>query len=213
MPSSPKIPRERILQTALEMLIAQGYPAISITALAKALNCSTQPISWQFGGMDGLRAALADEALCYINARITAQSGHGLAAFRKVGEMYVDLAIDEPHLFRFVLMGESGRRVEGARLALLDQERSARLMREIAEETGATQPEAANYMQTLILYTHGISSLLAAGVLQKQKADVHAMLCKTGLELTTVLHIPPEKAAKLLQLPFPLQDNTKENDL
>ena len=48
MPSSPKIPKELILEYALKMLIRDGYAALNIKALAKEIGCSTQPISWHF---------------------------------------------------------------------------------------------------------------------------------------------------------------------
>ncbi len=46
---------EDILQTALEIVTQDGYAALNIKAVAKKLGCSTAPISWQFGGMEGLR--------------------------------------------------------------------------------------------------------------------------------------------------------------
>ena len=60
MPSSPKIKKEDILQTALEIVTQDGYAALNIKAVAKKLGCSTAPISWQFGGMDGLRQELRE---------------------------------------------------------------------------------------------------------------------------------------------------------
>lgn len=53
MPSSPKIPKEMILNAALTMLIRDGYSALNIKALAEELHCSTQPISRHFGNMEG----------------------------------------------------------------------------------------------------------------------------------------------------------------
>jgi len=65
MPSSPKVPKEKILKAALDLLIREGYGAINIKALAKEIGCSTQPISWHFGNMDGLRRSLTEHALTY----------------------------------------------------------------------------------------------------------------------------------------------------
>ena len=48
MPTRPKIPKETILQHALDMLIQDGYSSINIKTLAKKIGCSTQPISWHF---------------------------------------------------------------------------------------------------------------------------------------------------------------------
>jgi hydrogenase maturation factor len=58
MPSSPKVQKELILKTAMELLIREGYAAINIKTVANELGCSTQPISRQFGSMDGFRKEL-----------------------------------------------------------------------------------------------------------------------------------------------------------
>ena len=66
MPSSPKIKKEDILQAALELVSKNGYAALNIKAVAGELGCSTAPISWQFGGMDGLREELIPFAEQYV---------------------------------------------------------------------------------------------------------------------------------------------------
>lgn len=58
MPSSPKVQKETILQTAYEMLLRDGYGGINIKTIANELGCSTQPISRQFGSMEGFRREL-----------------------------------------------------------------------------------------------------------------------------------------------------------
>ena len=74
MPSSPKIPKETILQHALEMLIQDGYASINIKALAARIGCSTQPISWHFGNMENFRNALTEYALVYANKKMLSAS-------------------------------------------------------------------------------------------------------------------------------------------
>ena len=60
-----QIPKEKILETALQLLIRDGHEAITIKAVAKELGTSTQPISWTFGNMENFRTALAEYALNY----------------------------------------------------------------------------------------------------------------------------------------------------
>ena len=55
MPRSVQITKEKILTAALDVLIREGYSAVSIKSIARELNCSTQPIAWQFGNMDNMR--------------------------------------------------------------------------------------------------------------------------------------------------------------
>ncbi len=108
MPTSPKIPKETILQHALDMLIRDGYSSINIKTLAKRIGCSTQPISWHFGNMENFRNALTEYALDYANEKMLSAS-EGMSAFSNVGIGYINLAFDEPNLFRYLYMsGESG---------------------------------------------------------------------------------------------------------
>ena len=60
MPSTPKVQKEIILKTAFELLLCEGYGAINIKTVAQQLGCSTQPISRQFGSMDGFRKELLE---------------------------------------------------------------------------------------------------------------------------------------------------------
>ena len=63
MARKTQISKEVILEAALKMLIRDGYSAINIKTLSKAIGCSTQPLVWHFDNMEGLRKALADHAL------------------------------------------------------------------------------------------------------------------------------------------------------
>ena len=49
MPRSVQIIKEKILAAAMNILIRDGYSAVNIKSIAKELECSTQPIAWQFG--------------------------------------------------------------------------------------------------------------------------------------------------------------------
>ena len=106
MPRSVQITKEKILTAALDVLIRDGYSAVSIKSIARELNCSTQPIAWQFGNMDNMREALTMEAVTYANKKMMPTSTDCIEAFWQIGYGYINLAFDTPNLFRFVYMGE-----------------------------------------------------------------------------------------------------------
>lgn len=199
MPSSPKIPKDRIVQTALRILIREGYAAITIQRIARELNCSTQPISWQFGGMDNFREALAAAAMEHVGQRLTSQADNPVAAFEQLGRAYVDVALDEPNLFCFICMGGSGRHVEGGLLSLLDRDRNVQLQQALADTLHITMAQAETFMNTMVIYAHGIAAMVASGVVRETKEQVHAMLRETGLTLLSALGLGREEADKLLQ--------------
>lgn len=194
MPSNPKIPKELILETALSMLIRDGYKAINIKAVAKELHCSTQPISWQFGGMDGFRAELTEAAMRYVNQKIAPSAKKIVASFEQIGEAYVDIAIDEPNLFCFIFMGESGRTVNGGLLSLLNYDKNVKIQQGLSEILQITPEQAGTFINTMVIYTHGIASLIAAGVVKEEKETAHKMVRSTGITFLEALGISNEKA-------------------
>lgn len=106
MPSSPKIKKEDMLQAALKIVAKNGYAALNIKAVAKELGCSTAPISWQFGGMDGLREELIPFVEKYVENTYYSQSKNEFATFEQRGKGTIDLALENPNLFHFLYTGQ-----------------------------------------------------------------------------------------------------------
>ena len=159
------ITKEIILQNALEMLIEEGYSSISIHTLAKRIGCSTQPIAWHFDNMEGLRKALYVYALEYAENKtgpIVKKNGY---AFRKMGEAYIDTAIKEPNLFKFLYLGEGPVSKPFNLSDLPTGKADAEMIKNISEEMGLTEDACAVVVQDTIFYTHGIASMIATGVL------------------------------------------------
>ena len=175
MPSSPKIPKETILKTALDMLIEDGYASIHIKSLAKRLGCSTQPISWHFGNMENFRHALTAYALHYANEKMLS-AAQGMSAFSNVGKGYIDLAFDAPNLFRYLYMsGESGYHAGGFDILTTADANSA-MADQIATQIGIPADQAAEFFRNTIIYTHGLACFLVSGLIKASKEEVYAMM-------------------------------------
>lgn len=182
MPRSVSITKERILTAALDILIRDGYSAVNIKSIAKELNCSTQPIAWQFGNMENMREALTEKAVAYSNQKMMPTSQNCLKAFWQIGCAYIDLAFDEPNLFRFVYMGESRIYCRGDYSSILTDNGNAYLIDQLYPFLGIEKVQAEKLLQTMIVYTHGISSLVVAGVLNCTKEQVRNLVKDFGLE-------------------------------
>lgn len=198
MPSSPKVSKERMLQAALDILIRDGYQAVNIKRVAQAIGCSTQPISWQFGGMEGFRAALAEAAEAYVEQLLLVPADNAVAAFAKEGEAYVDLAIDRPNLFRFLYLGESGRGVEGGFMSLMARENNQRLQSELAQTLQIPPQDAGAFMRAMVIYTHGIASLIVAGVVGEERDTAHQMVRQTGITMLQGIGVARQRAEAFL---------------
>ena len=186
MPRSVQITKEKILTAALDVLIREGYSAVSIKSIARELNCSTQPIAWQFGNMDNMREALTKEAIAYANQKMMPTSTNCIEAFWQIGYGYINLAFDTPNLFRFVYMGESKNYCRGGFNSILTDKGNAVLIDKLYPYLNISREQAEVLFQRMIVYTHGMVSLVVAGVLNCTKEQVYSIVKNFGLDLLSL---------------------------
>ena len=173
-----QIPKEKILETALQLLIRDGYEAITIKAVAKELGTSTQPISWTFGNMENFRTALAEYALAYANQKMHSDSYDSMEAYGKVGTGYVDMAYDEPNLIRFLRLDEKRLQGSGRLGGSFDEKAKADRRKAFAGQYGCTEEEAEKFMLNMMIYTQGLVSMILAGGINIAREDAHQLLHK-----------------------------------
>lgn len=186
MPRSVQITKEKILTAALDILIRDGYSTVNIKSIAKELKCSTQPIAWQFGNMDNMREALTQEAVIYANQKMMPTSTDCIEAFWQIGYAYINLAFDIPNLFRFVYMGESKNYCRGGFNSILTDRGNAILIDKLYQYLNISREQAGMLFQRMIVYTHGIVSLVVAGVLNCTKEQVCSMVKEFGSDLLSL---------------------------
>ena len=186
MPRSVQITKEKILTAALDVLIREGYSAVSIKSIARELNCSTQPIAWQFGNMDNMREALTKEAVTYANKKMMPTSTDCIEAFWQIGYGYINLAFDTPNLFRFVYMGESKNYCRGGFNSILTDKGNAVLIDKLYPYLNISREQAEVLFQRMIVYTHGMVSLVVAGVLNCTKEQVYSIVKDFGSDLLSL---------------------------
>ena len=175
-----QISKEIILQAALEMLIRKGYSAINIKTLSKKIGCSTQPLVWHFENMEGLRKALAEYALNYANEKMRSCMQNGMEAFVDFGIAYINLAFDEPNLFKYLYMsGESGFQAGGF-YVLVNADENAIIAGQIAGYLKISEEDASHFLQNIMIYTHGLASFIASGIITSSKEEVKTMVKQTA---------------------------------
>ena len=175
-----QISKEMILQAALEMLIRKGYSAINIKTLSKEIGCSTQPLVWHFENMEGLRKALAEYALNYANEKMRSCMQNGMETFVDFGIAYINLAFDEPNLFKYLYMsGESGFQAGGFAV-LVNADENAVIAGKIAGYVKISKEDASHFLQNIMIYTHGLASFIASGIITSSKEEVKTMVKQTA---------------------------------
>ena len=170
-----------MLQAALELVARDGYAALNIKAVARELGCSTAPISWQFGGMDGLREELIPFAEQYVEDKYYSRNENEVAAFEQRGRGTIDLALENPNLFRFLYTGERSQILStGFRLQTNNPDID-NMYQKMAELLEITLNQVMDFAMTMMVYTQGIGTLIASGIVKDTKENMYRMLHNTGL--------------------------------
>ncbi len=176
MARKTQISKDIILQSALHMLIRDGYSSINIKTLAKEIGCSTQPIVWHFENMEGLRTALAEYAREYANHKMRPTGDNAVAAFEHVGKAFVEMAVKEPNLFRFLNLNEKKSKSEESFGAIITNKDNAEMLKSIGAYLEISEESAGRYLQNTMIYAHGIATLVATNVITATEEEMMSMI-------------------------------------
>ena len=189
------ISKEIILEAALKMLIRDGYSSVNVKTLAAEIGCSTQPIVWHFENMEGLRRALAEYAMAYAAKKAASSYENKLDSFEFLGRSYVKMALKEPNLFKFLYLGENPL---GKPYNLKDVGRGKHkeMIAMIADQTGLNEEQVMRFVRDTIIYSHGIATMLATGVLKGTEKEMMEMINNAADAFIRNEGIEPEKTAE-----------------
>lgn len=196
MGRSVRIPKEKLLQTGLEMIIKDGYSSINITSLAREAGCSTQPVAWHFGNMENFRKELAAYAQNYVNEKMRSDTKDPLMSFLHTGKVIIDMAFDEPKLISFIRLSESGTRFSEERGFIFEDSKDTVLASDIARKFSITEKAASELMQAAMVYNHGLATLISTGVMSCEKSRAYKMLTDFGIVYLKGMGVPESIAKK-----------------
>lgn len=167
MPPKQRITREMILERSFAMFCKEGMEVVNARSVAKALNCSTQPIFSYFSGMEDLKGALNQKA----NELYESAIGAGGANLVDRCCAYVRFASEQPRLFSHLFLRANGAQP-------LYKAAGDELIRAEGGMYGLTDEQAKEIALNLSIYAHGIGAILAAGSADYDADAAHAMIEK-----------------------------------
>ena len=159
MPAKKKVTRDEIIDAAVA-LVREGSPsALSARAVAKRLNCSTQPIFSNFPNMEALTKAVLDRAYAIYAERIFRDMQAGrYPAYKASGMAYILFAVEEPELFRMIYMRDRSGELQND-----DTPEAERIIRMIAANTGLSIDSAAMLHSDMWIFVHGLAAMFVTG--------------------------------------------------
>jgi len=153
-----RITKEMVVHTAFEIARSRGMEEVMVKSIADEMGCSVQPIYSYCKNMAGLRQEVAEQAVRFVQEYIAAHRSEK-DWFRSTGRAYIQLAKEEPHLFKIFTLHQ--REGIASLEDLYRTQASPHIAGSIAEELGISPSQAKQLHLNMLIYTIGIGTILS----------------------------------------------------
>ena len=153
-----KIKKEDLVKGAIKIIRDSGIESLSARNLAKACNCSTQPIFRLFKNMDDLKETVYNDVYEIQNKYLTNGQEHQVP-FIGVGLSYIEFAKKEKNLFKFLFMSTNSK--NNNILNMAKTANGKEYIELITKSTGLSNESSKQIYINTWLIIHGIASMVA----------------------------------------------------
>ncbi|MGN1297141.1 MAG: TetR/AcrR family transcriptional regulator [Clostridia bacterium] len=169
-----KIQKEDIINSALEIVRETGFNNIQARNIAKKLNCSTQPIFYQFANMEELKKEVIEKVLEIFREYMKVDEKASLP-YKEVGKGYIRFAKEEPKLFQLIFMSENNLTPENFMTS--DKKSYRGILKHVGRATGiSSEKEASSFHLRMWTFTHGIATMIATKTCEISEEQISEML-------------------------------------
>jgi AcrR family transcriptional regulator len=159
MPPIPKITKDMIMDSSLEIIKKEGIENLNVRNIATKLNCSTQPIMYHYKNMDILKDELYKKVDEYHSKYLMKNSNDD--PLLSIGLQYIKFAKEEKNLFKFLFQSDKFSNFNLEDLINNNENGLQDIFDIIKKETNLNIEEIKEMFTILFITAHGIASLLA----------------------------------------------------
>lgn len=159
LPTTTKITKEMILNTAFEIAREKGFENISNRELAKKMNCSIRPIYYQFKNVEELNKELYKKIERYFYEFLIDNMIKDVPLYKQIGINYIKFAIAENNLFKFLFMTEI--KDEPSAFITTNEKGFEELVKAIKISTKLSDKDIKSFHIKMWIFAHGIATLSA----------------------------------------------------
>lgn len=154
-----RITKEMIVDAAFSLARTDGMEQVLIKNIARKLGCSVQPIYSYCENMEGLRQEVVLRVKDFVQAYAAA---HRKAEdpFRTTGQAYIQLAKEEPHIFKIFILHE--RQGISSLDELYSSETDPCVAPCIARDLQISTEQAKQLHLHMLIYTIGLGTIFAS---------------------------------------------------
>lgn len=167
MPPKTRINKQMIIDAAFQIVKEQGHEQMNARTIAERLNCSTQPVMYNFKTVEEIREEvykLADE---YHSEYIMPRGAQGINPLLELGLNYIRFGYEEKNLFRFLFQtnGFAGLNMK----SLVSDPAAGGMIQMVSQEMNIAEDKARDIFFHLFVSAHGIASLLANNAMEYEE--------------------------------------------
>lgn len=172
MPPKVRVTKEMILEAAFQLVRDEGAEGLNARSVAQRLNCSTQPVMYNFTTVEQLRQAVYAKADEYHSRYLLQTDGEN--PMLAIGRNYIRFAVREPQLFRFLFQSNQ---FKGMDLSAMIRDPAVRpLLEMVAGAAGISMEDAQGLFRRMFIMAHGYASLLANNAMEYDEEQCAADL-------------------------------------
>lgn len=173
MPPKVKITKKMILDASFEVIRTSGHENLNARTIAEYLQCSTQPVLYNFKTVDEIREAVYQITDEYHTAYIMPKDDDENPMLA-LGLNYVRFGHEEKNLFRFLFQTNQFGGMDTA--TLLDNPALSDILLVMAKGIECDVEEAKEMFLTFFVIAHGLASLLANNAMEYDEEQSAKML-------------------------------------
>lgn len=153
-----RITKEMVVDAAFEIARSQGMGQVMVKSIAGKIGCSVQPIYSYCKNMESLRQDVTDRACEWIREYVAARADRN-DLFRSTGRAHVQLAKEEPHLFRLFILHQ--RKGISSLDDLYRAETDPQVAKWIAKGLQISEEGAKRLHLNMLIFTVGIGTIFS----------------------------------------------------
>lgn len=175
MPPKPKFTKEKIVQTALEIVSKKGVEALTAKELGDALGSSARPIFTVFNSMKEVQNEVRTAAMCRFE-NFAEKKLPDMPLFKQVGMQMVLFGAKEPKLYQLLFMQENRNAVSFDDVFGELGPTAETCIGLIRDEYGMSETDAKRLFENVWIYTFGVGALCATRVCHFSEEKLGEML-------------------------------------
>lgn len=172
MSKNIKVTKEDIIQVSYTIVKKEGMDQLSVRKIAQQLNCSVQPIYYQFGNLEELKKTIWEKIVAtyqnYMKRNLDKES-----PYKQMGINYINFAKEEPKLFQMLFMSKTDLTPESF---LIHDESFPDIEKYASVATGLKSENLRKYHLRMWTFTHGIACLVAMKTCNFEQEEIKTLL-------------------------------------